>query len=64
MKKSTSNNQPSQLPKGGKASEVKKPFNPDDYTSLTLTRDKVIDIRTASMIFDSDVSGKIDPIIN
>jgi hypothetical protein len=32
MKKS---NQPSQLPKGGKASEAKKPFNPDDYTSLT-----------------------------
>jgi Ca2+-binding EF-hand superfamily protein len=28
---------------------------------LHLTRDEVIDIRTAFMIFDSDGSGKIDP---
>ena len=38
-----------------------KPFVADDYVTLTLPREEVIEIRTAFEIFDQDGSGIIDP---
>ena len=48
-----------QPPKGKPAP---KPFNADDYVSLTVPREEVLDIRTAFEIFDQDGSGIIDPL--
>ena len=45
----------------GKAPPTNKPFNADDYVSLTLPREEVVDIRQAFEIFDSDGSGIMDP---
>ena len=49
--------------KGGKpaTSAQSKPFNPDDYVTLTLPRDEVVDIKQAFEIFDQDGSGIMDP---
>ena len=49
--------------KGGKqqAPPPKKEFNPDDYVTLTLPREEVIEIRRAFEIFDQDGSGIMDP---
>lgn len=48
-------------PKGGKAPAASKPFNADDFVTLTLPREEVVDIRQAFEIFDSDGSGIMDP---
>ena len=48
-----------QPPKGKPAP---KPFNADDYVTLTVPREEVLDIRTAFEIFDQDGSGIIDPL--
>ena len=67
MKKGSSSNQPpakgpaKEATKGGKAPAQNKPFNADQYTSLTLPREEVVDIRQAFEIFDSDGSGIMDP---
>ena len=48
--------------KGGKAPPPpKKEFNADDYVTLTLPREEVIEIRRAFEIFDQDGSGIMDP---
>lgn len=48
--------------KGGKAPPpAKKEFNPDDFVTLTLPREEVIEIRRAFEIFDADGSGIMDP---
>ena len=53
------------MKKGGKPSKnqppPKKEFNPDDYVTLTLPREEVIEIRRAFEIFDQDSSGIMDP---
>ena len=57
-----SKGQPQQPAKNNtKQPEPKKPFNPDDYTSITVPREQVLDIRTAFEVFDGDGSGIIDP---
>lgn len=69
MKKgSSSNNNPppaqtkgAPQPQKGKAPPANKPFNADDYVSLTLPREQVVDIRQAFEIFDADGSGIMDP---
>lgn len=38
-----------------------KKFNPDDYVTMTLAREEVIEIKQAFDIFDGDGSGMIDP---
>ena len=52
---------PVQQTKGVKVPEPKKAFSPDDFVSLTVPREEVIDIRQAFEIFDSDGSGIMDP---
>ena len=48
--------------KGGKAPPpAKKEFNADDYVTLTLPREEVVEIRRAFEIFDQDGSGIMDP---
>ena len=44
------------------ASNQPKKFNPDDYTSATLLREEVIEIKAAFDLFDNDGSGSIDPL--
>ena len=48
------------------APPTKKPevkgFNPDDYTSPTLLREEVLEIKAAFDLFDNDGSGSIDPL--
>lgn len=44
-----------------KAVPQNKPFSADEYVTLTLPREEVIDIRQAFEIFDSDGSGIMDP---
>lgn len=67
MKKGSATQQPpakpagKDVPKTGKAPAQNKPFNADEYTSLTLPREEVIDIRQAFEIFDQDGSGIMDP---
>jgi Ca2+-binding EF-hand superfamily protein len=39
-----------------------KAFNPDDYTSPTLLREEVLEIKAAFDLFDNDGSGSIDPL--
>jgi Ca2+-binding EF-hand superfamily protein len=39
-----------------------KGFNPDDYTSPTLLREEVLEIKAAFDLFDNDGSGSIDPL--
>lgn len=48
-------------PKGGKAPTQSKPFNADEFVTLTLPRDEVVEIRQAFEIFDQDGSGIMDP---
>lgn len=48
-------------PAKGKAPAEKKPFNPDEYVSLTLPKEEVLDIKLAFEIFDNDGSGIMDP---
>jgi Ca2+-binding EF-hand superfamily protein len=38
-----------------------KPFNADDYVTMTLPKEEVIDIKQAFEIFDADGSGVLDP---
>ena len=52
------------MKKGGKGKPLpppKKEFNPDDFVTLTLPREEVIEIRRAFEIFDADGSGIMDP---
>jgi len=39
----------------------KKGFNAEDYATLTIPVEEVRDIKTAFDIFDSDLSGIVDP---
>lgn len=49
-------------PKGGKPEpKASKPFNADEFVSLTLPREEVVQIRQAFEIFDQDGSGIMDP---
>jgi len=57
MKKSTT----SQPPKAAKPTPQTKAFNADDYVTVTLPREEVIEIRTAFEVFDDDGSGVLDP---
>ena len=43
-----------------KVSEPPK-FDPDLYVTMTIPREEVIEIKQAFDIFDSDLSGSIDP---
>ena len=36
-------------------------FNPDDFVTMTIPREEVIEIKQAFDIFDGDLSGMIDP---
>lgn len=54
MKKAGKPNVPAQTPKP-------KAFNPDDFVTMTIPREEVIDIKTAFDIFDADLSGILDP---
>ena len=54
MKKAGKPNVPAQAPKP-------KAFNPDDFVTMTIPREEVIDIKTAFDIFDADLSGILDP---
>ena len=47
--------------KGGKPAPTQKAFNPDDYVTMTLPREEVVEIRQAFEIFDQDGSGIMDP---
>lgn len=48
--------------KGGKpAPPANKAFNADDFVTMTLPREEVVEIRQAFEIFDSDGSGIMDP---
>lgn len=53
------------MKKGGKpnAPSAPKPkaFNPDDFVTMTIPREEVVDIKTAFDIFDADLSGILDP---
>ena len=42
--------------------EAPRAFNPDDYTSATLLREEVLEIKAAFDLFDHDGSGSIDPL--
>lgn len=44
-----------------KVQEAPKKFNPDDYVTMTLPREEVIEIKQAFDIFDDDLSGMLDP---
>lgn len=54
MKKAGKSNVPAQAPKA-------KAFNPDDFVTMTIPREEVVDIKTAFDIFDADLSGILDP---
>jgi len=56
-----SKTQPNQPPKAAKPVSQTKPFNPDDFVTITLPREEVIEIRTAFEVFDDDGSGVLDP---
>jgi len=58
MKKSST---PSQPPKAAKPAAQTKAFNADDYVTVTLPREEVVEIRTAFEVFDDDGSGVLDP---
>lgn len=47
-------------PQQPKAPE-KKHWKPEDYASLTVPVEEVKDIKSAFDIFDSDLSGVVDP---
>jgi len=48
--------------KGGKQpASTNKPFVADDFVTMTLPREEVVEIRQAFEIFDSDGSGIMDP---
>ena len=47
--------------KGKPAPPAQKAFNPDDYVTMTLPREEVMEIRQAFQIFDQDGSGIMDP---
>ena len=47
--------------KGKPAPPPSKTFNPDDYATLTIPREEVIDVKTAFDVFDADLSGILDP---
>ena len=48
--------------KGGKpAPPANKPFSADEFVTMTLPREEVVEIRQAFEIFDSDGSGIMDP---
>ena len=49
------------MKKGAKTQPVKKEFNPEDYVTLTLPREEVVEIRRAFEVFDEDHSGIMDP---
>ena len=53
------------MKKGSKGSKAppppKKEFNADDFVTLTLPREEVVEIRRAFEIFDADGSGIMDP---
>ena len=38
-----------------------KAFNADDFVTMTLPREEVLEIKTAFDIFDADLSGILDP---
>ena len=40
----------------------KKAFKAEDYASLTVPIEEVLDIKTAFDIFDNDASGIVDPL--
>ena len=44
-----------------KIQEAPKKFNPDDYVTMTLPRQEVVEIKQAFDIFDDDLSGMLDP---
>lgn len=44
-----------------KPSAVPKKFNPDDYVTMTIPREEVVEIKQAFDIFDDDGSGMLDP---
>ena len=48
-------------PKGKPAPPAPKEFNPDDFVTMTLPREEVLEIRQAFQIFDQDGSGIMDP---
>ena len=48
-------------PTKGKPAPAPKAFNPDDYVTMTLPREEVVEIRQAFEIFDQDGSGIMDP---
>ena len=50
-----------QQPPKGKSAPAPKSFNPDDYVTMTLPREEVVEIRQAFEIFDQDGSGIMDP---
>jgi len=58
MKKATTTSQP---PKAAKPVSQPKAFNADDFVTVTLPREEVIEIRTAFEVFDDDGSGILDP---
>ena len=51
--------------KGGKPAKNTPPppkeFNADDYVTLTLPKEEVIELRRAFQVFDEDGSGILDP---
>ena len=47
--------------KGKPQPPAPKAFNPDDFVTMTLPREEVIEIRQAFEIFDQDGSGVMDP---
>lgn len=47
--------------KGKQAPPAPKAFNPDDFVTMTLPREEVIEIKQAFEIFDQDGSGIMDP---
>ena len=49
------------MKKGKAPPPVKKEFNADDYVTLTLPKEEVIEIRRAFEVFDEDHSGIMDP---
>ena len=53
------------MKKGGAKGKPEPPkpkaFNPDDYATMTIPREEVIDIKTAFDVFDADLSGILDP---
>jgi Ca2+-binding EF-hand superfamily protein len=46
---------------GSGAKSAPKAFNADDYVTMTLPREEVVEIRQAFEVFDADGSGVLDP---